>query len=391
MKILFSHYGIIYKGGFNRTFNLARGIAALGHEVVFYTCQNGWEKFPFKEETINNVKVFSFPDFLPYKLVSKGFGLLSIFLKIYKLRKLKIDIAHSDSGHRPSAGLPCYYAKRKNNALYVSEWWDYFGKGGQLKTKPFLFRLLLGWFESRSEIKNKRKADAIIVLSELMRKRALEFGIVPQKIYKLHGGANIINLKNDKRYIFERNNYKLLLGYIGLSEGDIDDIIELLKIFRDPLFSSEVLFITYGFKFSDSQLDNFFPYKNIFEFGWIDFFKESEKLLIPDVYILIKENNLVNCSGWPNRFGDYLACGKPIIANLYGELIEFNSKYPNSIIQVDNNEEKIKLKILEILNGNFDLEKIGMNNLNIAKTDYSWDKKSQDLFAIYQDLLQNKK
>ena len=71
MKILFSHYGIIYKGGFNRTFNLARGIAALGHEVVFYTCQNGWEKFPFKEETINNVKVFSFPDFLPYKLVSK--------------------------------------------------------------------------------------------------------------------------------------------------------------------------------------------------------------------------------------------------------------------------------------------------------------------------------
>ena len=53
--------------------------------------------------------------------------------------------------------------------------------------------------------------------------------------------------------------------------------------------------------------------------------------------------------------------------------------------------KKIKLKILEILNGNFDLEKIGMNNLNIAKTDYSWDKKSQDLFAIYQDLLQNKK
>ncbi|NMA05883.1 MAG: glycosyltransferase [Acholeplasmataceae bacterium] len=58
---------------------------------------------------------------------------------------------------------------------------------------------------------------------------------------------------------------------------------------------------------------------------------------------------------------------------------------------MDNNEEKIKLKILEILNGNFDLEKIGINNLNIAKTDYSWDKKSQDLFAIYQDLLQNKK
>jgi len=391
LKILFCHFGIVYKGGFNRTFHLARGVARLGHEVVFFTCQSGWKHFPYRRELKDGVLLYKFPDFFPKKIVSKGFGLFSTLLKILEIRNHNFDIVHSDSGHRPSAGWPCYYAKKLHNAKYVSEWWDYFGKNGQLKTKPFLFRVLLGWFENNSEIKNKIKADAVVVLSEYMRNRAIDLGIPKEKLYKIHGGADLNFVKFDiSKFSLDVGKYQLVLGYIGLTKGDIIDIEELLKIFKNKEISERVLFVTYGFKFNSYEIHKYFPFGNIYEFGWIDFFKESEKLLFPDVYALIKHDSLENNAGWPNRFGDYLACGKPILANLYGELNEFYSKYPNSILIVENNENSISKKIYEILDGKFKLTEIGNYNINIAKNDYSWEQKASELADIYEKLMKKK-
>ena len=78
MNILFSHFGIIYKGGFNRPFNLARGLAKLGHNVVIFTCQNQFKNFPYIKYYKDGVIIYAFPDILPKILTSKGYGFLSI-------------------------------------------------------------------------------------------------------------------------------------------------------------------------------------------------------------------------------------------------------------------------------------------------------------------------
>jgi len=134
MKILFCHFGIKDKSGFGRTFMLASGLAALGNNVTFLTNQNGGFKFPYRSEMRDGVSIISFPDILPDRILQLGFGSISIILKIIYVANKKFDIVHSDD-HRLSAAFPCLWNRLIHNSKYISEWWDFFGRGGQYENK----------------------------------------------------------------------------------------------------------------------------------------------------------------------------------------------------------------------------------------------------------------
>lgn len=391
MKILFSHFGIKDKGGFSRTFNLAKGIAKQGHQVFFITNQEGWSSFPYIKEERDNVQIFSFPDILPKKFLNYGFGFLSIVLKLFFLRTKRFDIVHSDTGHRPSSGIPSYFVQ-KRGAIYISEWWDNYGKGGQLDEKPFYFKIILGKYEEKSEIKNKLRADGIVVLSKKMKERALKIGISENKISIIHGGSDISNIKtNDK--ILTRIKYgipieQLIFGYIGMSSGDIKNLTPFIRAIQDPLIPENIKFMTFG-KFLPSNIKKkYFKRDNLIEYGWVNFFKSCDILSVPDVYILFKEDSLVSNSGWPNKLGDYLATGKPVLIFLYGELFEFYKKYPDGLIPVSYDINSVKNMILNIFNNKYDLIKMGAYNRYVAEKFYSWDCKAIDLLNTYNKIIQ---
>ena len=66
MKILFSHYAIIDKEGFGRSFMLAKEMAILGNEVTFLTSLSQSEfVFPYKKEIRDDVLIIAFPDIVP--------------------------------------------------------------------------------------------------------------------------------------------------------------------------------------------------------------------------------------------------------------------------------------------------------------------------------------
>ena len=81
---------------------------------------------------------------------------------------MKFNVVISDAGHRPSSGYPCYFAK--NIIIHYI-----FQNGGIIMAKKdsliqnLLFKFL-GKYECKAEIKNKIKADIVVVLSELTKK-----------------------------------------------------------------------------------------------------------------------------------------------------------------------------------------------------------------------------
>ena len=390
MKILFAHFGVFEKGGWGRTFPLAEGLAKLGNDVTIITT-NPRYSITFKRENINNVKIIIFPDIIPSKITSKGFGFISLFLKILYVIFNKFDIVHSDEGHRPQSGIPCRLNKKLHKAKYIAEWWDWFGKGGQYDSKSKYFKVLLGSYELKYEIKDKLYADGIIVLSEILKQRALSLkpGI---KIIKIHGGADIFKIP----FIYNNSSLKekygidkkiVTFGYIDALGQDIKELQPLIDSIIELNLQSRVKLLLFG---GGGLLANEFPDQIkdcIRNFGWINYAVDYEKLQCVDVFVLFKEDNLINRSGWPNCVGDYFACGRPILLNPIGEVVEFADKYPDGFFISTLSKESISKNLNFIMENQSILLKKGRINRIIAENEISWYNKSLLLNDFYREII----
>jgi len=384
MKVLYSHFGREGKDGWGRSFYMAKAMANLGHEVVFLTNIEKFSFFRIAKKNIHNVKVIAFPDIIPSKLKSSGFGLLSIIGKILYSASHKFDLVIADCGHR-STGLPCKINRFLYKSTYFSEWWDYFGAGGYYDNKPLLFKILYGWIEKKAEINDKLNADGVIVLSELMKNRALQNGV--KNVIIVHGGCLINEIKASR--FNTKNDNKINFCYIGMAESEIIELDPFLKALSNPDFKNEIRFITFGSYLRPQIIEKYKLNGIVEERGWIDYLKNVDKLDDVDVYVQIRRNNILSIAGWPNKLGDYMSNGKPILLFPYGDLVSFISDNPDGFITVNYEIESISLKIKEIISGKYDLLKMGIINRGIAEKN-SWESKALEIIKFRNNLIYEK-
>lgn len=388
MKILFSHFGLEGKGGWGRTFLMAAGLAKLGNEVMLMTVQPNSFKFPYIKKHISNVTVISFPEIIPNSLSNRGFGLLSLIIKLVFVCFNRADIVDADCGHRPGCGWPCLLHRLIYNSIYISEWWDYFGSGGQLENKPKIFKAFLGKYESYAEIADKKTANGVVVLSDSLRQRAIAHGVKTNHLIKIHGGANIkdIHYLPDSTVLKEKMGIpisNLVFGYIGMGDSEIDDLLPFIKAFTELVNVMDISWVCFGSKLSHLSKEKLKLQNEFYEFGYIDYSVDSSVLSCVDIYVLFKQDNIINCAGWPNKLGDYLACGRPILLNLYGEMIQFAEQFSKGLFIVDYDMKMIKEKIALIGQNRHILNGMGKINRNIAENCYSWDIQATKLFKFY--------
>lgn len=393
LKILISHASVYKSSGWGRIFPLAVSLAKNGNSVTIITTN---PKFSIlvKRLFIDNVIIIIYPEIISSRISRMGFGFLSLILKLIHVIINKYDIVHSDNGHRPLSGIPCRTHKNLHDSVYVAEWYDWYGKGGQYDSKNKLFKILLGRYELQYEIKDKAIADGIVVLSDVLLKRAKK--LFPQKeIVKIHGGSDILNIK----YVYNNSTIKekygidknmLTLGYIDAYSGNIREIQPLIESIIELNVESKIRILIFG---SAKSIELLFPdkLKNIIiNYGWINYFRDYEKLQCVDVFFTFKEDTLGNRSGWPNCLGDYFACGRPIFLNPVGEVIDFAYKYPEGFIISSLSQSSIKNNLNYIISNRPKLLEMGKINRNIAENKISWQIKSSELFDFYLKIIKKK-
>ena len=392
LKILLSHFGRHNLDGYNRTYNLAIGLSKLGNDVVVLTTAH--KGYSLRIRTIKvseSLKVLVVPDFLPAKLRKGGFGLINCLYRIYYVLTHKFDIVHSDSGHRPVSGIPCYLSKVLYKSKYVAEWWDFFGKGGLYDSKKGLNRMLLGNYEHLTEVLSKKIADAIVVLSSAMELRAKQLLPNLTNIKIIRGGADIeaINYyepgKFKSKYGYELDSF--VFGFIGLNNQEVDDIVPFIEAFyklRDKGFLN-----IHWFSTGNSLVKKFYKKYNIGkeykDFRFVDYSIYGEILSIADCFILTLNNTMQNKHRWPNKIGDYLAAGRPILAAPVGELAFLINKLPMSFIKVEHNSHDIEQKIISLMKEK-NITKIGYLNRKYAEENASWNIRSKELNDFYISL-----
>jgi glycosyltransferase involved in cell wall biosynthesis len=392
-KILISHASVYKKAGWGRIFPLAVGLAKIGNQVTIITTNPHFSIF-IKREVINDVNIIIFPEIIPTRISRLGFGFESLILKVLFVIFKKYDIVHSDNGHRPLSGIPCRVHKRVHGSIYIAEWYDWYGKGGQYDSKKKLFKILLGRYELKYEIKDKVIADGIVVLSEVLRSRA-ELIKPRDRIIKIQGGADVsaIPFLYDNSYLKSKYNISkdtLTFGYISLSNFRLAEILPFFNAITKYDLSIQIKILLFGeANLQVRQLSEEILNKIVF-FDWIDFSKDYEKLQLVDIFFLFKEDLLGNKAGWPNCLGDYLACGRPVLLNPVGEVVDFAKKYPFAFIISTTDADDISARIQYISDNMHLMREKGKSIRKLAEEIVSWEIKSQELYDFYLYLLNNK-
>lgn len=392
MRILVSHFGIKGKGGWGRTFMLAEGLAKLGNKVILITSIKSSQMIFHKKETKNNLIIIAFPYLFGKSFVGKGFGFFSLFLKLCYVSVRKFDIVHSDAGHRPQSGWPSKWNRILYKSKYITEWWDFFGKGGQYENKSKLFKILLGQYEIKSEVNDKINADGVVTLSEFMKNRAISLGIDGGKITIIHGGANVEYLDFHENNVILKKEYgissnSLTFGYIGMSNGELEDLNPFIQAFNQLKNEININWFAVGKKLTWDTKKKYNIGDKFYEFGWIDFFNNSRILGCADIFVLLKEPNVTNIAGWPNKLGDYLACGRPVLLNLYGDVEQFTKNSIGSFYITNRSVKNLISKIRLIHNNKNSLLTEGKKNRLLAEESLSWSIKSKDLENFYKKIL----
>ena len=377
MKVLYSHHGMKGKNGWGRTFYMAQGLADLGHDVTLLTINPKCSFFKINTIIYQGVKIKVLPDFFPAKMKSSGFAIWStLFGLIYSMFH-KFEICIADCGHRFTS-LPCKLNRFIYHSVYISEWWDFFGKGGYIKKKSRLFRLTYGRLECYNELNDKRKADAIVVLSTFMKDRAVENGIDSEKIFIVPGGSIVKDVKPLYPSYSSVEKRKINIAYIGINNHEIDLIAPFIEALKCENVKNSYRLILYGNTISNEKW-NQLGLSEIAEYrGWLDYSKDVSTLKDIDVFLQLLDDNNVSKAGWPNKLGDYLAFGKPVILSPYGDIIDF-VKNEKGFFIVEYNKYSI-LKILQEIKDipYSDLKTMGYANRQLAEK-ISWKNRAKNI------------
>lgn len=394
MRILISHYGMIWKGGFSRTFPLAKGLSKLCEEVVIFTNQGGMKKFPYEKIIESGVTIYSFPDFIPKSLQEKGFGCLSVFLKIWMILKMKFDVVQTDTGHRPSSGLAvAVYKLFHPNVISIAEWWDFFGKGGLYDSRPLMGKLVLGTYDRLFENLNKKRADGVVALSSYTQNRALDLGIDKKRTKVIHGGAEVekIPYVNDNTSIKKKYGFRedaFVFAFIGLVGHEVSDVLPFLEAMKSLKQNHNIQWFTTGGYLSDTIKQEYSVGDELIEFGWIDYNVYTELISCADSFLLIQRDNLQNLARWPNKLGDYMAAGRPTLCNTVGEIEGYYDTNPELFIPVELTKDSIYDKVKNIVDNQTMFKSRYKEIRNFAENNISWDSKAEQLFDFYR-LLQH--
>lgn len=395
MRILFSHYAIIDKEGFSRSFNLAKELSLQGNEVTFLTGLPSKEfYFPYKKEIRFGVKIFAFPDIVPNFMRRTGFGFLIVISKLIFIIKNNFDIYHSDAGHRPSGGIPILIKKMFVKLTYVCEWWDYFGKGGQYDSKKGIKKITHGMYDLVFEKFEKRFADGIVCLSTKMEERARNEKFPVDRICVINGGADTREIKFHQYPIYRKkigvDSKALVFAFIGMNLGELKDIIPFIQalnelVVEDTNFAESVLLTTgrYIPKEIASELNIKFK---IIELGWVDYHELSDVLNCVDLFVLLQKENLKNETRWPNKIGDYFAAGRKTIINPYGDTQILAKKFDKLFIIVKYDKKSIKDELSKAkLNNEFNNDRKYIREM--AENKFSWEQRAIQLYNFYLQVL----
>lgn len=292
--------------------------------------------------------------------------------------------------------LPFVTARISRHSALVFDWCDLWNGGiirppeaGSLKKLDFRCSVAL-------EPLSTRYADGVTVNNMYLAAKAESFGISRDRILVLQDGAYSKEIQPiDKGAARQRlgiNNALFMLGFSGFFHPDTEMVIEALaEIRRSTNQDIKLLFIG-SINSSLLELIEKRDLKDaVIYVGPVEHEKIGEYLSACDLLLLPFTDRPVNLGRWPQKLGDYLSSGRPVVAGGFGDVKEFFSLHPDIGITCDGTAKSFSEAIIAMKNDPLRIERAGRAARKVAEENMSWEKKTKVLEGFYYGLLEQNK
>lgn len=389
MNILMLTYEVVDEGGsFIRCFSLAKNLVKLGHKVTLLA-SNKNQGFTEKKYIRQGVTVIEIACPLPHRVRHNGTSPFQIIGRIIHVIRNRYDVVHG-FGHRPSVFIPAIVHRFLYHRPYVADWADLWGWGGLASCRGGVVGNLMGLADDLTERVVYRCADAVTVISDYLYKRALRYGVVPKHIYRLSIGANVDSIilldKEKMRHKHRVSQGRPIVVYVGNTRYDAEflaySFVELLQ--KKP--KTQILFIGEHMASFDKVIRKFGFGGSVIHKGFVQNDKLGELLACGDVMLLPYTNRAINKGRFPNKLGDYMAAGRPTVANPTGDIVPIFENYKIGLLAPET-PDKFADAISHLISYPQMSIRLGKNARTTAERFMSWHKRGKELEVIYQRLL----
>lgn len=370
---------------------MASHLVRRGHRVTLIVIAEH-RKFGIVENDWEGVRIIETPDLLWGRMRS-GWDPFEILWRSYFLAndKSQYDLIHCFET-RPATIYPALFCKKMLKIPMLTDWNDWFGRGGIITIlRPKWYQLLLGGVETYYEEAFRTKAEGTTVISTALAQRAASLGVDPDRIRVIHGGTRPekyqVHPKEECRQRMNLPNSTPVVCFIsGDSHLDIELIFASIKKMASK-YPEVILFITGKTEnHVQNQAAKFGISENLYLTGFVPLEELSWYMGCADIFILPFPDTIYNVGRWPNKLGDYLCVGRPIITNPVGDIKTLFQNYEIGLF-ADYCEEDFCNKMIYLIEHPEISSRFGENARKIAVNLLDWNIKVKDLENFYYQIL----
>ncbi len=386
MRIAMPVFNIIGKGTFWRALALGQVLAGKGHAVTLLAT-SPHRRRGYRRTERRGVTVIETPDLLPGSLRS-GWDLWNALVRIGYLRGRAFDLVHAFE-NRPVALLPALYLHRSRGIPLISDWCDWFGRGGSVEERPNpLLRAVLRPVETFLEEVPRRRADGVTAINSLLQRKAESLGIPPERILLLPNGSNVEEIRPGDREEARRQlglpPEARLIAYTGaIFARDARLMAEAFDRIHAARPESRLLLVGYCNIAVEEMVRT--P-EAVIRTGPVDYATLARYLVACDLGWLPLRDSGANRGRFPLKLNDFMAAGRAVVASDVGDLGDLVREEGIGLVAPDR-ADALAQAVLDLLADDARRAAMGRRARRLAEGRLSWPAVGSKLEGFYQNIL----
>jgi glycosyltransferase involved in cell wall biosynthesis len=377
-----------------RSHPMAKNMVLRGHKVTLIVISEH-SRFSVKETQWDGVRIIETPDLLWGRLRS-GWDIWDLInrMVVVSQEKEPYDLVHCFET-RPVTIYPGLYYKGRHNIPLITDWNDWFGRGGIISIlRPKWYQYLFGGMETYYEEAYRMRGDGLTVISKALVQRAVKLGISEDNICYIPGGTSPDSIP--ARSIAEcrqRFGYSLSAPMLGFASADsfLDLEIALKSLAILSKKYPDIKMIVTG-KAGKSVIDSvrsFGVENQILLTGFVPSEDLPWYLGCANLFLLPFPDTVYNIGRWPNKIGIYMSVGRPTVSNPFGDIKPLFEQNPIGLL-AEYEVADFSQKIIDLIENPPLAYQLGENARKIAITQYDWNKLICRLEDFYYQVLDSK-
>jgi glycosyltransferase involved in cell wall biosynthesis len=271
------------------------------------------------------------------------------------------------------------------------DWADWWGRGGAIEERSNpLIKILLGAIETWYEEHFRTCADGTTVISSALQERAVALGVKPETIKKITGGADVENFTprdiKTAREALGLPQAAKIVAFMGFVHYDLELVLRAFGLIYRKNKNARLILLGKSSPMTRRIAREEGTEAGILEYGIVPYEKIPDYMGCADIFLLPFARKQANIGRWPNKVGDYMAMGRPMVSSPVGEMEHLFNQEPIGRLARDTTEDFAEAA-WELLQDTESCRKMGQAARAAAEQRYSWEYLAAGLEKFYAKVM----